>query len=110
MVDTRPQTGVRGYGMHYREWALPLIRHVNRDEVLGAVMDPEWQRVRLSMKGMSTHDKLDVLESYWMGYDAMHEVNAISKQELHLVWVRVINYLTALKRGGQLSMEGRIQK
>lgn len=65
-----------------------------------------WQQVRLSMKGINTVDKLDVLHAYWaknygkLGVVDGHDVCAI----------QVGNYLGALRRGGQLDDENRIRK
>lgn len=56
---------IQGRGKHYMEFGLPEIHHVRRDAVLAAVQDVEWQIVRLSLKGISTYDKLVELARYW---------------------------------------------
>jgi hypothetical protein len=78
--------------------------------IAAAVDDEEWQQFRLSLKGISTQDKLDALRAYY-------EERAVLDQTQHSVddfhqergwsavcWVciRIDNYLKALARGGQL--------
>lgn len=61
--------------------------------IASAVDDEEWQRFRLSMKGMSTRTKLTMLEEYYNEYVDADEDN---------VCIRADNYIKALCRGGQL--------
>lgn len=66
---------------------------------LFCVQDKAWQKVRLSMKGMPTHEKLDTLAVWWDTMGGGFKVE-----------VQVGNYLGALRRGGQLDAENRVRK
>ena len=72
------------------------------EKVRDAVNDADWQKFRLSMKGKSTEEKLDMLEQY---YDekatALGDCN-IRNEEWDNVKIRIDNYIKALCRGGQL--------
>ena len=89
---------------------------------LCCVQNSQWQRIRLSMKGVPTHEKLTILKTWWdmqmeraqllrknsEGYKGGH----IRLAELieHATEVQVGNYLGALRRGGQLDSENRVRK
>jgi hypothetical protein len=75
------------------------VQPLTRDEIMKHIPDREWQEVRLSMKGMPTLDKLHTLELWW----DENEQNWSST-------VQIVNYLNALKRGGQLSVDGDVQR
>lgn len=64
------------------------------------VQDSEWQKVRLSMKGVDTYRKLEILEAWW---DQHYPYEPI-------VEIQVGNYLGALRRGGQLNDDNQIRK
>lgn len=63
------------------------------------VRDAEWQKFRKSLKGLNTLEKLYKLQS-WI----LHHPHQRRAQ------VQVDNYINALKRGGQLDMEGNIKR
>lgn len=76
------------------------------------VQDKDWQRVRLSLKGLPTHKKLAMLVSYWeshvpstVGYGHGHKSENQKRVE-----IQVGNYLGALRRGGQLNARNQIRK
>lgn len=71
------------------------------------VDDPAWQKVRLSLKGLDTTDKLHILEMYW---DRMMELAMTDEGREREIEVQVGNYLGALRRGGQLNDENQIRK
>lgn len=71
------------------------------------VDDPAWQKVRLSLKGLDTTDKLSTLEAYW---DRMMELAMTDEGREREIEVQVGNYLGALRRGGQLNDENQIRK
>ena len=96
-----------------------------RQVQMHAVMNSEWQKVRLSMKGQDTFQKIRTLETFWDRQ--MHEAHKIESAEWSgtnshqanearanaLKWateVQVGNYLGALRRGGQLDNENKIRK
>jgi hypothetical protein len=58
-----------------------------------AVDDEEWQKFRLSLKGISTKEKLDKLVDYYH-----------TETNQQTVDIRVDNYLKALARGGQIAV------
>lgn len=57
----------------------------------------DWQKFRVSLKGLSTKEKLYCLATYWTSF-----MNGTDRQRL-LVQIRCNNYLGALIRGGQLN-------
>jgi hypothetical protein len=84
------------------------------------VKDPEWQKCRLSMKGVPTVMKLDMLAA-WISkrHNAIHA--AIDRDDLYMsdpkvramyrrLEVQVSNYINALKRGGQLDQQLNVRK
>lgn len=73
------------------DWKKLYFGHVYKDEVLAAVKDPEWQRIRLSMKGVSLVQKYATLKNY---------LRNNKEEDLRAVQVRITNYVTALSRGG----------
>lgn len=61
-----------------------------------AVDDEEWQKFRLSLKGLSTKEKVQKLRGY---YEAPAETVGATDDD---VYIRVDNYIKALCRGGLL--------
>lgn len=90
------------------------------DVKIHCVQNGEWQKIRLSMKGKDTYEKLQILEAWWD--KQMAEANRLeqlieepgsSARGRALCWateVQVGNYLGAIRRGGQLDNENRIRK
>lgn len=83
------------------------------------VENAEWQKVRLSLKGKDTVEKIEVLEAYWdKQMQEAETLIAASSFEVRrrgyaLEWateVQVGNYLGALRRGGQLDNNNLIRK
>lgn len=74
------------------------------------VQDEEWQGIRLSMKGVPTHEKLAILKEYYerKGCFLVDRVVRGMTHERYLC--QVDNYLGALRRGGQLDMGNMIRK
>ena len=72
------------------------------DEVHHYIKDDNWQRFRLSLKGISTMGKLAKLRMYRAG----HGGNEIGRKYR----VQIDNYINALKRGGQLDMNCKVIK
>lgn len=71
----------------------------------------EWQRVRLSMKGKYTHEKLAILHNWWLKHTIEYENMGKNVFETEtFAHVQVYNYLGALRRGGQLDDHNRIRK
>jgi len=78
----------------------------------------DWQLFRVSMKGLSTSDKVMMLSTRWIEYACdyvqMCDVGICEKQGECatgvIEWVRIMNYIGALRRGGQLDAQNRIVK
>lgn len=96
---------------------------VTSRRIAQAVDDEDWQKFRLSMKGKSTEQKLEMLEQYYTDAEATvfaRTLLGISASRRHAddpndprcmhsgvdmdcdVCVRLDNYIKALCRGGQL--------
>ena len=73
--------------------------HITFPEIRQAIHARDWQIHRASMKGRPTLVKLDMLCD-WL--DKMGDSRT--------TWVQITNYINALKRGGQLSTRGYIQR
>lgn len=68
----------------------------------------EWQRVRLSMKGVPTHEKLAILKAWW---DKNPKAGLADYSDVsYSCFVQVYNYLGALRRGGQLDANNRVRR
>jgi hypothetical protein len=64
-----------------------------------AVDDEDWQRFRVSLKGLKTPAKLVALHAYY--------INGINQPGYtDDIFIRVDNYLKALARGGLVVLEG----
>lgn len=74
------------------------IESYSRNAIDRAVNDAAWQQFRKSLKGLPTTVKLDKLYT--------HLFDELSDDTV----VRVDNYLNALKRGGQLTLDGTVQR
>lgn len=72
---------------------------------------PEWQKFRVSLKGLSTNEKMYALLWYWDTYvEGANDVTMSQRQQRFHQIVRVNNYLGALKRSGHLNSELRVVK
>lgn len=63
----------------------------------------EWQKFRVSLKGLTTCEKLYALTWYWYTHVECGVSGHITAENLRHEVIRVNNYLGALKRGGQLN-------
>lgn len=70
------------------------------------VRDAAWQKCRLSMKGVTTSEKLAILHAWW----DRHHGKAFTSAGTDICEIQVSNYLGALRRGGQLDDENRLRK
>lgn len=89
------------------------------DVKIHCVQNGEWQKIRLSMKGVDTSEKLAILEAWWdkqmaaaesMICSGVHTEALRGNALMRATEIQVGNYLGALKRGGQLDDENRIRK
>ena len=91
------------------EWnheARPVRRGYNPVDVQKyCVREPDWQRFRLSLKGTPTRHKLERLEEW---YDNKHGISRDMTK--YMREVQVGNYLGALRRGGQLDADNKVQR
>lgn len=73
------------------------------ERVLKAVHDEDWQAFRVSLKGKSTEEKLNLLEGYWLVQHAIGSAHTVKYEIITCAYcIRVDNYIKALCRGGQL--------
>lgn len=86
-------------------WRSLYYGHVSPQEVTQAVEDPEWQALRLAMKGESLETKYAMLKGYRATMIARLEAGRIDEDEWRMVEVRITNYVTALSRGGLIKPE-----
>lgn len=71
----------------------------------------EWQKFRVSLKGLNTYEKLYALMWYWDTHvEAANNMTMTQIQNVYHQTVRVNNYLGALKRSGHLNSELRVVK
>lgn len=97
---------------HYIQW--PWNENISAgydpaDVHKHCVENAEWQKIRLSMKGKPTHEKLAILINWW----TQQRDTARIENNQDLWWateVQVGNYLEALRRGGQLNDNNQIRK
>ena len=74
------------------------LKTYTAEEVKVSTNNIHWQMVRVGMKGMPTHEKLDILDAY--RYNKIKMYGRLSRPNE----VRIDNYINALKRGGLLNM------
>lgn len=77
-----------------RDWSRLYFGHMPKQEVLQAVQNDDWQKVRLSMKGKSLDYKYRTLTN-WLKVEPKSRMRQ----------VQVTNYVTALSRGGLIKPE-----
>lgn len=102
--DNEKRAVARGYSPH--------------DVRIHCVENGEWQKIRLSMKGVDTTEKLSILEAWWDKQMAEAErldneggVGVLRSAALvKATEIQVGNYLGAIRRGGQLDDDNRIRK
>jgi hypothetical protein len=83
----------------------PFIVHpTTSEEIRKYVKDVDWQFVRLSMKGVSTRRKLVILDE-WRDQRIASEGGLTRARQ-----VQIDNYINALRRGGQLDRDNKVQK
>ena len=94
--------------------AYPVRPGYSRDLVqVYCVRNKRWQEVRLSMKGLPTHVKLEVLKRWWdtelKGVSYVSGIDAKPEKWMQ-VEIQVGNYLGALRRGGQLDDKNQVRR
>lgn len=77
-----------------KHWPQGISTHT-RAEIDSAITDPYWQCIRRGLKGISTEEKLDILDRY------LRE-NSYTGIIPWQIKTQVDNYINALLRGGQL--------
>lgn len=66
---------------------------LTREQIQKAIRCEDWQKLRVSLKGVSTQDKLDALERYLV----IDKKSCCTDEDRR---VQILNYLNALSRGG----------
>lgn len=79
---------------HKAAWEHLIFGIYSIGEIIKAVDDTTWQKVKLSMRGLSLGEKRATLEKY------VKENPSTQGGVPWAVKVRVTNYVNALKRGG----------
>jgi hypothetical protein len=79
---------------------------LTRQEIRGAVACEKWQAIRLSLKGLSTQSKLNNCQRYLepMSWKTRDFADAKECCNYETRSIQVLNYLTALSRGGQIDL------
>ena len=94
-------------------WGYKVGSYTNaeiREAVYFAEGAEEWQKFRVSQKGFSTQEKLFRLEKRWLHYCSGDTKYPGMEKMAKLEQLRIDNYIGALVRGGQLSVDHRIQR
>ena len=78
-----------------------LVVELSPAQIQEAIKDEEWQTFRKSLKGVSTHEKLERLKDYYLTWGGAQN---------NKVQTQVCNYINALKRGGQLDCNYEVQR
>lgn len=94
-------------------WDESVFGKIDEDHTIGRIRlavytsnDAEqWQQFRVSLKGLSTREKLYCLMNYWLMHVSDGAGAHVSKEAWENHKIRVWNYLGALKRGGQLNSQ-----
>lgn len=81
-----------------KKWNRIVAKYTVDEVTRFAVGDKAWQEFRVSLKGLSTEDKLDKLLSWRKAHTDRRGQ------------VQVDNYINALKRGGQLNSDLEVVK
>lgn len=84
-------------------WPHPICSYTPEEVQQFCVQDVKWQEFRMSLKGLPTPTKLDKLDQYY--YD-----NTVLGHKNPRIQIQTSNYINALKRGGLLSMDLRVQR
>jgi hypothetical protein len=82
-----------------KQWTSWVGGYTKEEVQAYCVMNGEWQSFRLTLKGLPTEQKLNMLAAW---YD--HRIDRLPRATT----VQVDNYINALKRGGQLDMELKV--
>jgi len=81
------------------DWEQLYFGRLSRQEIQRAVVEEEWQIVRIKMKGVALQMKYDMLR-HWL----------IKNKYSRKAKVQVTNYVTALSRGGLIKPEQYLVK
>lgn len=81
------------------DWHKLYFGKIHREEINAYTTDPEWQRYRRSMLGLSAREKYDKL--MWWLEDHTYPNGLVPRK----TQVQITNYVTALSRGGLIKPE-----
>lgn len=85
------------------QWPHQVIALTQQEIIDHCVKDFNWQEFRQKLKSLSTNEKLRLLNGYWLTSNG----DAAQRRRAK---IQVSNYINALKRGGQLSMDLKVQR
>lgn len=102
----------------YSEWPsslfIPQKSYPPNLVQMHCVEDAEWQKCRLSMKGIATHKKLHTLVLWWITQRNKARNSTVTRLErvalATATEVQIGNYLGALRRGGQLNDDNQVRR
>lgn len=99
-LDQAASIAIEGWAHNVRQWS--------NDEVIHAVYSApdfeQWQRFRISLKGLTTRAKLLCLAQRVISKVIPEPDNIV----VELEWCRIDNYINSLKRGGQLDIDYKV--
>jgi ribosomal protein L44E len=84
-----------------RQWTDHIGGYTPQEVQTYCVQCDEWQVFRISLKGRPTEQKLEYLQKWY---------NSMVDRWPRRTKVQVDNYINALKRGGQLALDGTVQR
>lgn len=114
--DLRKQLAAEGYLTEWPKGYSVQSGYNPADVQRICVQHAEWQKIRLSMKGKFTHEKLRICKDWWdmnnAHADALEELGKTGEAQnlRYQTEVQVGNYLGALRRGGQLDMNNQVRR
>lgn len=91
------------------KWPFEVKPYTTSEVTTYCVNDQEWQKFRLTLKGVPTFKKLEMLD---MRRNANIHANK-DKLEVYVDrrhQVQIDNYVNALRRGGQLNLKNEVVK
>lgn len=80
------------------KWDFSVLPYTNSEVRDYCTNDPEWQRFRLTLKGVPTFKKVEMLRIRRASYCGSENMFPPRKYQ-----VQLDNYINALRRGGQLN-------
>jgi len=87
------------------KWQFTVLPYTSSEVRDYCTNDKEWQKFRLTLKGVPTFKKLEMLRIRRASYVSMSQLLPDRRTQ-----VQCDNYVNSLKRGGQLNMKLEVVK